>query len=195
MRRFEAKIKGQPSLRRASGRRYYRRRGDRSASQVARKQTRHGAGVDDICPVHILISAGFWCRCARMAKIKSSTDSSSGQPPNNASKSLTGWMSWLSASARTSTPSQKSETDAVLGRTCSKSDRISTITRSFSRGGSWRKSCNTLLALEVKVFTMLSPESTVFTGRFLSGLLTHIVVHDRSMSTKQIYLYAVIVGD
>ena len=160
MRRFRTKIKGQPSLRRASGRRSYRRRGDRSSSQVVHKQTRHGNSVDGDYPVHVLISAGFWCRCARMAKIKSSTDSSSGQPPNNASKSLTGWTPWLSASARTSAPSQKFEAGGVLGRTCSNSDKTSTITCSLSRGGSWRKSCNTLLALAVKVFTMPPPKST-----------------------------------
>ena len=80
MRRFEAQIKGQPSLRRASGRSYYRRRGDRSSSQVACEQTRHGVSVNDICPVHILTSVGFCHRCTRMAKIKSSTDSPSGQP-------------------------------------------------------------------------------------------------------------------
>jgi hypothetical protein len=160
MRRFEAKIKGQPSLRRASGRRYYRRRGDRSSSQVVHKQTRHGGSVDGACSVQVLISAGFWRRSARMARIKSSTDSSSGQPPKSASKSSTGWTPWLSASVRTSTPSQKFEAGGELGRTCSNSDRTSTTTRSFSRGGSWRKSCNTLLALAAKVFTMPPPKPT-----------------------------------
>lgn len=89
-------------------------------------------------------SAGFCCLQWRSVTRKSSTDSSSGQPPSSTARSLTGSTPCPSARTPISEPCQKSADTAVAGSSSSSSGSTSATTRSRSRGGSRRKSRGTV---------------------------------------------------